>query len=127
MSEQASTAGEAVVSAPDSAPAQSRRLVAPLQRYASLIIVIALGVTLVGFLRGTSEPPPLDKSRVEVVAATNPAPAAVAYSQLPTATIRANAEWKSKLSDLISEAPKPFHPVEISGAVRLALQSGRRA
>jgi nitrate reductase (cytochrome), electron transfer subunit len=82
-----------------------------LQRYVVLFVVIALGITLVGFLRGINEPLPLEKTRAEASINLSDVPEAVTYSELPNAKLKANSGWYSDLSKLSFAKPGPFDPV----------------
>lgn len=82
-----------------------------LQRYVVLFVVFALGITLVGFLRGINEPAPLVKSRAETSIKLSDVPDAVTYTELPNARFKANSGCSTDLNSLIFAKPGPFDPV----------------
>lgn len=82
-----------------------------LQRYVVLFIVVALGITLVGFLRGINDPMPLERTRVDPNPTQSEVPNAVTYSELPGARLQVNSGWYSDLAKLIFVKPGPFDPV----------------
>lgn len=94
-------------------PARDATAIIPgiLRRYVFLFVVIALGLTLVGFLRGIKEPLPLEKTRAEASVNLTNVPDAVTYSELPNASLKANSGWSSELSRFIHAKPGPFEPV----------------
>lgn len=101
-----------------------------LRRYVVLFVVFALGITLVGFLRGINEPMPLEKARAETGAYPTEVPDAVTYTELPNANLKVNRGWKSELSKLQFLKPGPFDPVirtEEMKQIALADRSRNRA
>ena len=82
-----------------------------MRRYVVLLIVIALGLTLFGFLRGIQEPAPLTQPRAVISQQQTHYPAAVNYSDLPQSSLKANSGWTSNLSQLQFTKPGPFDPV----------------
>lgn len=102
----------------DSPPTSTNSFV--LGRYFSLFIVITLSITLVGFLRGIMEPPPL----ASAVATTSPQlyhefPAAVRYAEMPESRQQAFAGEHSHLNDLRMIKPGPFDPVVRTDEMKL--------
>lgn len=100
---------------PDSnvAPQRDATVIMPgvLRRNIVLFIVIALGITLAGFLRGINEPAPLEKAWAESSISQSHVPDAVTYNELPNARLQANSGWSSDLTRLIFAKPGPFDPV----------------
>jgi cytochrome c-type protein NapB len=96
----------------------------PLQRYATLVTAGVIGIALFGFLTGIREPArasrptptPVDRGSV---------PAAVEYSQLPTATLRPNAGWKQHISQLRSDTPEIFAPVVRTEEMKMSALADR--
>lgn len=82
-----------------------------LKRYVVLFVVFALGITLVGFLRGINEPSPLQKTPIEPSLISSDVPEAVTYSELPNARLQPNSRWSSNLTNLRFAKPGPFEPV----------------
>ncbi len=100
--------------------------VAVFQRHAKLVIVFAVGVALVGFLRGTRDPGPLQRTSSSQPGETQAdAPAAVAYSELPNAKLKANANWKSDLETLRAQKPGVFDPVVRTDDMKFAALADR--
>jgi cytochrome c-type protein NapB len=97
-----------------------------IHRHVKLVVVLALGTALVGFLRGTREPGPLHRPPPLMQAAQD-APAAVTYSELAGAKIKANAGWKTDLDQLRSARPGVFDPVVRTDEMKLAALADRSA
>lgn len=84
-----------------------------LQRYLLLFIVLTLAITLVGFLRGIKEPPPLSaySPTTDPAQSDHQYPAAVKYADMAESRQQAFASQNSYLKDLKSPTPGPFDPV----------------
>lgn len=103
-------------------PAESR-LHTPLfiRRFVSLIVVVVLGITLVGYIRGITEPAPLTSPLRHSDRTTRPdVPQAVRYSEMPSARQQAHAGMTSHLDDLKFPKPGPFDPVIRTEEMKLA-------
>lgn len=83
----------------------------PVQRFATLVAAVTIGVALFGFLSGLREPARPERSAPPLPAEHLSAPAAVSYSELPTAAIRPNSRWDRSLSQLKFDRPDVFAPV----------------
>ncbi|MBL8867972.1 MAG: hypothetical protein KF873_23425 [Gemmataceae bacterium] len=90
------------------------------QRLGALVAAIAIGVALFGFLSGIREPAQPERAPAPVHADRTAAPAAVGYSELPTAAIGPNAGWDRSLSQLKFDKPGIFDPVVRTEAMKLA-------
>lgn len=80
-----------------------------LQRFATLLAAVAIGTALFGLLTGLREPPRPDRPAPPPTE-HHAAPAAVGYSDLPSAA-RPNAGWDRSLSQLRFYKPDVFAPV----------------
>jgi cytochrome c-type protein NapB len=96
-----------------------------LQRFAPLLAAIGVGVALVGFLSGMREPPDPVRPPPPAKRPAANAPAAVKYSELPTATIRPNAAWSPRMSELRFEKPGIFDTVTRTNEMKLAAVADR--
>jgi cytochrome c-type protein NapB len=96
-----------------------------LRRFVPLVAAIGIGIALVGFITGIREPEPTKRQRPAADALASDAPAAVPYVELPTARIRANANWEQSLSQLKFEKPGIFEPVVRTEAMKLAALQDR--
>jgi nitrate reductase (cytochrome), electron transfer subunit len=83
-----------------------------LRRNAELVVVIVVAVTLVGFLSGIKEPPPIERpAGIESAPQQDrTVPEAARYADLSKGTIRPDS-GRSDLSALLSSRPGPFDPV----------------
>lgn len=95
-----------------------------MQRFATLVAAVAAGVALFGLLTGLREPPRPDRPAPTVVH-HGAVPAAVDYTDLPTATIRPNARWTPSLAELKSDRPGVFGPVMRTEPMRQAALADR--
>lgn len=95
-----------------------------VQRFATLIAAVTVGVALFGFLTGLREPPRPERPSPPP-ADHHAAPAAVAYSELPTAPIRPNGGWDRSLSQLKFDKPGVFDPVVRTEEMKLAALADR--
>ncbi|MFO0880689.1 MAG: nitrate reductase cytochrome c-type subunit [Gemmataceae bacterium] len=77
------------------------------QRYATLTVVVVLGVVLVGFLRGVREPPPVSRLGTGRAPAISSAQPALRYNQLPFP----RPDERSQLASLNYEMPGVFDRV----------------
>lgn len=95
-----------------------------LQRFGTLGATVAAGVALFGFVVGLREPPrPVRPAAPRTD--RHPAPAAVAYSDLPTTGLGPNAGWDRGLSQLKSDTPDVFAPVVRTEEMKLAALADR--
>jgi nitrate reductase (cytochrome), electron transfer subunit len=112
-----------------SSPEQARRAsdlpARRLQRLTTLLAAVAIGLALFGFLSGIREPARPNRSVPSPRADRRSAPSAVAYSELPTATLRPNAVWDRSLSQLKFELPELFAPVVRTEDMKLAALADR--
>jgi cytochrome c-type protein NapB len=81
-----------------------------VRRYAVLAVVLALGVVLVGFLRGVREPPAVSRQAPAPGTVSTNVPPAIRYDELPAHPRRAS-DGKSFLSALKYDRPDVFAPV----------------
>jgi nitrate reductase (cytochrome), electron transfer subunit len=95
-----------------------------LQRFATLFAAVAVGIALFGFLTGLREPARAER-HTPPPADHNTAPAAVGYTDLPTATIRPNVGWDRSLSQLKFDKPDVFAPVVRTDEMKLAALADR--
>ncbi|MEO2091880.1 MAG: nitrate reductase cytochrome c-type subunit [Gemmataceae bacterium] len=82
-----------------------------VQRFATLVAAVAIGVALFGFLSGLREPARPERSAPPPSAEPHAAPTAVSYSELPTAAIRPNSGWDRSLAQLKFDRPGVFAQV----------------
>mgnify|MGYP001806541063 CR=1 FL=1 len=95
-----------------------------LQRFATLFAAVMIGVALFGFLVGLREPHRPDRP-APPPADHHSAPAAVAYSELPAASIRPDGGWDRSLSQLKFDKPDVFAPVVRTEGMKLAALADR--
>lgn len=95
-----------------------------LQRFATLVAAVAVGVALFGFLTGIREPAQPDRPATPPPA-DHAAPPAVDYADLPAAALRPNARWDRSLAPLKADRPGVFAPVVRTEAMRLAALADR--
>jgi len=84
-----------------------------LRRFIPLLAVVGISLAVVGYVLGLREPvraartlPPDDGRHAD-----EHVPHAVAYSELPSHSLRPNAHWHQSLADLKFDRPGPFEPV----------------
>ena len=90
---------------PDQDRRQSRR------RFVPLLAIIGISLGVVGFVSGIREPAPSTRPAPRAPIKPTPVPAAVSYSELPTASLRPNAHSQQSLADLRYHRPGVFDPV----------------
>lgn len=102
-----------------SPPPDARQFV--LGRYLLVFIVMTLAITLVGFLRGIKEPPPLARSSPAIASSTaqHQFPPAVDYAGMAASRQQAFASQASHLKDLKMHTPGPFDTVTRTDELKL--------
>jgi cytochrome c-type protein NapB len=97
-----------------------------VRRFIPLLAVIAISLSVVGYLVGLCEPvrtprtaPPADSHAAENV------PHAVSYAELPTHRLWPNAGWHPSLADLKFDRPGPFDWVAHSEELKQAALADR--
>lgn len=110
---------------PDQRHTATNLLPPRLQRFASLIAAIAVGIALFGFLTGIREPVQVERQITPPTVDHHAAPVVVGYADLPTATITPNANWDRSLSQLQYDKPGMFDPVIRTEEMKLAAIADR--
>lgn len=96
-----------------------------LRRFLPLLAVIVISLGVVGFISGIREPAVTSRPGPPATPAHGSAPPAVTYSELPTSTLRPNANWRQSLEQLRFDRPGIYDPVIRTEDVKLAALADR--
>lgn len=102
-------------------------LPARFRRFVPLIVAVALGVVLFGFLSGIREPKPTERPHSPEATLTGKTPSAVTYSELHDLKIGPNANWDDTIAQLKYDRPGIFAPVVRTDEMKLAALADRAA
>lgn len=112
----------------DSPPGERHAVADPRpvrSRWFVSLLAVTSGVALFGFLTGIRERPGADRPHAAEPVPTRGVPAAVAYSELPTAGIGPNANRHPSLADLTFDRPGVFDPVVRTEEMKLTALADR--
>jgi len=96
-----------------------------LVRFAPLFGAIAVGMALFGYITGIREPRPTDRPHPASTTESDSAPAAVNYSELPTAKLRPNSKLNQSLAQLRFDRPGILDPVTRTEEMKQAALADR--
>ncbi|MFO0935860.1 MAG: hypothetical protein U0798_04995 [Gemmataceae bacterium] len=86
-------------------------LPAGIRRFIPILATIAGSLAFVGFMVGIREPGDTDRPVARDSVSSAGIPHAVAYRDMPTAKLGANANWEQNVGQLKFDRPDPFAPV----------------
>ncbi|MCE9532251.1 MAG: nitrate reductase cytochrome c-type subunit [Planctomycetes bacterium] len=96
-----------------------------LRQYIPLLAIVGFSMATVGFITGIREPRKTERGSVSAVPHVSDVPAAVNYSELPTARLSPNAHWVQNLNQLKFEKPEIFETVTRTEEMKLAALADR--